>query len=69
MTTNALDHLQQKWRECYEQQQTILRENTELRAQLAEAEHKRKIAVQNAYDDGFKAGHEETIKSAQSHRR
>jgi flagellar biosynthesis/type III secretory pathway protein FliH len=62
VTTNALDYLRQKWRECYEQQQKLLRENTELRAQFAEAEHKRKIVVQNAYEDGFKAGHEETMK-------
>ena len=63
--TNALDHLQHQWRDCYEQQIALQRELTELRAEVAEADRKRQIAVRNAYEEGFNAGREE----AQPHRR
>ena len=62
---NALDHLQQKWRDCYTEKQTLEREVTALRAELAEADRKRQIAVQNAFEEGFNAGRED----AQQHPR
>ena len=59
-SNRALDHLQQKWSACFAERQALENEVKALRAELAEADRKRQIAVRNAYEDGFNAGREDT---------
>ncbi len=63
---NVLDHMQQQWNACYQEQQVLLQEVKALRAEVAEADHKREIAVQNAYEAGYTAGQEDTLRQGRS---
>jgi len=55
-TINTLDHLQRKWTACYQEKQALQREIEWLKGELAEFERKKKIALDNAYENGYEAG-------------
>jgi hypothetical protein len=53
---SALDHLQQKWSECYRENQALLREIEWLKGEMAEIRRKQKIALNKIYANGFEVG-------------
>jgi hypothetical protein len=50
------EHLMRKWRECDQDNRALRREIAALKAELAEADRKREIAVTNAYSEGYSTG-------------
>jgi hypothetical protein len=52
---DPVDHLQKKWHECYQEQQALQRKIDRLQGELAEADRKRDIAAQNAFQEGYLA--------------
>jgi hypothetical protein len=49
----VVDHLQQKWQECYQENQKNQVEIERLQEELAEAQRRHKIALDNAYAEGY----------------
>lgn len=56
MTNNVVDHLQAKWSACDQENQRLIAENRLLKQQLEEVQHRLKIALDNAYAEGYMAG-------------
>lgn len=62
MKTDVVDHLQRQWMACDKEKQALLRENERLKAELTEVQRKQKIALDNAYADGYEAGKQDAMK-------
>ncbi len=62
VTTNALDHLQQKWSECYRENKALQQEIERLKTEMTEIQRKQKIALDNAYENGYEAGRADAMK-------
>ncbi len=56
MRADPLEQLAQKWHDCYEEKQALARELEGLEAELAEVQRRQKIALDNAYADGYEHG-------------
>ena len=56
MKTDVLDHFQRQWMACDKGKQVLLRENERLKAELIEVQRKQKVALDNAFADGYETG-------------
>ena len=56
MKNNNRDHLQTEWNACHQENQQLKAENERLKQQLEEVRRRQKIAIDNAYADGYFAG-------------
>ena len=53
---DPLEQLANKWHDCYEDKQALFREMERLETEMAEMQRKQKIALDNAYEDGYEHG-------------
>ena len=56
VTTNVVDHLQAKCTACHKQTQALLKQLNQLQGELTELKQRQKIAIDNAYADGYRDG-------------
>jgi hypothetical protein len=62
MSTNIIDHQQAMWSACDKENQQLKAENERLSQQLADIQGKQKIALDNAYANGYTAIQAEMLK-------
>jgi hypothetical protein len=56
MRVDPLEQLAAKWHDCYEEKQALFRIIERLEAQIDEMSRKHKIALDNAYEEGYEHG-------------
>jgi len=63
MTNKIVNDLQAQWDACSTENQQLKAENTLLKQQLEAMQHRLKIALDNAYVEGYMAGQADVRKS------
>jgi hypothetical protein len=56
MRVDPLEHLSQKWHDCNKEKQALFRIINRLQAEMDELQRKHKIALDNAYEEGYEHG-------------
>ncbi len=65
MPGNTTDHPQTNWRDCFQENQAYRNEIRRLNEEVAELQRKQRIAIDNAYAEGY----EDAKEDAQRERR